>query len=155
MDDHASKRPERDCMALCSAIKDGSSCLDHNERKLKWISLLVPLLQCGAFASPRSLQTSQWCWENGWCCPAWSSTTAASSSGPRTAWPSASERVSEVRKGKKSCGETEREREREKTLQLHQAAGIKVKGRRGVTQPRFRFSFYCKNPDKSYYACKV
>lgn len=105
MNKHKSIRPEWACVAQYSAIKDGSSWLGHNERNLKSILFSVPLLQCGASASPRSLQTSQWYLENGWFCPAWSSTTAASSSGPRTAWPSASERVLEVREGKKSCSE--------------------------------------------------
>lgn len=45
--------------------------------------------------------------------------------------------------GQKSCSGNEKEKT--------QAAGIKVKWRRGITQLRFRFSFDCKNPDKSYY----
>ena len=87
-------------MAQYSAINDGSSRPGHSERNLKLISFSVLLLQCGVCVSPRSLQTSQWCWGSGWCCPAWSSTTVASSSGPRTAWLLESERVFEVRVGK-------------------------------------------------------
>lgn len=100
------------CDRRGTAVKDGRSGPGHNERNLKLISSpslptpptlppsLPPLcLQRGASTSPRSPRTSRWCWESGWCCPAWSSTTAASSSGPRTAWPSAWERVSEVRDG--------------------------------------------------------
>lgn len=68
------------------------------------------------------------------------------------AWPSASERVCEVRGGKRNPAVGERKKKQQ--LAPHQAAGIKVKWRRGITQLRLRFSFDCKNPDKSYYACK-
>lgn len=62
---------------------------------MKSINLCLSL-QRGAFASPRSLQTSRWCWGSGWCCPAWSSTTAASFSGPKMAWPWVLARACEV-----------------------------------------------------------
>lgn len=112
MDKQKSIRPERDCVARYSAIKMPA----HGQVTVKGTKKLIPLsvllLQCGAFVSPKSPRTSRWCWENGWCCPVSSSTTAASSSGPRTAWHSALERVFEVKK---------------KKMQLHPAAEIKVK----------------------------
>lgn len=98
MDKQKLIRPERDCVARYSAIKMPA----HGQVTVKGTKKLIPLsvllLQCGAFVSPKSLRTSRWCWENGWCCPVSSSTTAASSSGPRTAWHLALERVFEVKK---------------------------------------------------------
>lgn len=150
MDKHESIRPVGDSVGRYSAIKGGSSWPGHSERNLKLISFSVLLLQCGAFASHRSQQTSRWCLENEWCCPAWSLTTAELYSGPRMAWHSASARVSEVRGKQRNARVGE-----ETSSQLHRAARMKEEGRGGITRPRFRFSFDCKNPDKGYYSWKV
>lgn len=60
------------------------------------------------------------------------------------AWPSASERVCEVSGGGIEAPQWERVKKERGEEKKKQAAGIKVKWRRGITQLRFRFSFDCK-----------
>lgn len=55
-------------------------------------------------------------------------------------------------RGRKSCGGSGRESEKEKKKTVPQ--GIKVKWRRGITQLRFRFRFDYRNHDKSFNACQ-
>lgn len=126
MDKHESIRPDRDSVGRYSAIKGGSSLSGHYGRNLKLISLSVPLLQCGAFASLRSRRTSRWYWGNGWCCLAWSSTTPASYSGPKTAWPLASERVSEVRERIKTPAASPSRRDQREVRKGNNSATVSV-----------------------------
>lgn len=151
MDKRQSISPERDCVARYSAIKDGSSWPGHNERNLKLILLSLSLsLRCSVVHSLlpgargpvggtgrtggavlRGLQLQR------------HRPVDQGRPGPwhrrgSSRW---------ARGGQKSCSGDEKKKP--------QAAGIKVKWRRGITQLRFRFSFDCKNPDKSYYGWKV
>lgn len=161
MDKQESIGLDRDCVARCGAVKDGSSW--PRSRWKEPLKLISPPLrpsppQLGAFASPRSPRTSRWCWGNGWCCPAWSSTTAASSSGPRTAWPSASARVCEVSGGtEKSRGLGER-KEKKKKGKLSRAAELRgSKWREEGESLSYGLCsvFDCNNPDGGYYGWNV
>lgn len=151
---HKSMRPGRDWAARYSAIKDGSSRPGHNERNFK--SIFPSLSLCcsvvhsllpgargpvggagrtgGAVLRGLQLQRHR--------------PVDQGRPGPRHRRGSA--RWAEG----KETPQWERGRKKKQQLAPHQAAGIKVKWRRGITQLRFRFSFDCKNPDKSYYACK-